>query len=276
MKQAEIMAEELLILLTYGLDLVLCPTFRNLDQSYEGWLYRNGLLRRVHWLEKQRWIAREQKRHGWVVRVTESGRDVAVGSRDPEARWERTWDGWWRQFVFDLPIHQQKLRVSLLRWLRRNGFGYLQDSVWITPDPVDKVAEALKGFRDDVESFTILECRCAKGFNNSALVTGAWPFEALGESYRAYIEFADATTKRLRKEQIHPREVFALLRKEREAWAKAFDADPLLPRALWPDGYGGPRAWRARQGLLRTLGQQLAPGDTVPHRRRRTIRMLHV
>jgi DNA-binding transcriptional regulator PaaX len=91
-------------------------------------LYRDGLLRRIHCLEKQKLIARERKRHGWVVRVTESGRALAVGSQHPEARWGRNWDGWWRQFIFDLPVHQQGSRVSLIRWLRHNGFGYLQDS----------------------------------------------------------------------------------------------------------------------------------------------------
>lgn len=45
------MSEDLLIFLSYCFDRVMRPTFHRWDQSYEGWLYRNGLLRRVHYLE---------------------------------------------------------------------------------------------------------------------------------------------------------------------------------------------------------------------------------
>jgi len=251
--KTQILAEEILTLLCYGYDLLAMPTFRKWNQSYEGWLYQNRLLDRIQYLEAQKFLLRKGGGSDWVFQLTQEGRSLACGGRDLDQQWNRPWDGWWRQFVFDLPVGQQRARVSLLRWLRRNGFGYLQDSVWISPDPVSEMAGALKEFREDAESFTVLECRCAAGFSNAALVLAAWPFEKIGDSYRAYEQFAQATTRQVSGKQIHPRELFALLRAERQRWKLAVERDPLLPRALWPADYIGHRALETRRTLLRLV-----------------------
>lgn len=252
--KAQFVAEELLLLMAYGADLLMFPTFRKWNQSYEGWLYSNGLLKRLHYLERQKLLARLGKSKGkgqdWVFQLTDAGRVHAWGGRDPEERWQRKWDGWWRQFVFDLPMTHHATRPRLIRWLRANGYGYLQDSVWISPDPATGLAETLKPFVGDAEAFTVLECRCAPGFNNSSLVKAAWQFTKINEGYRGYQRFAIETARRLRKDRLHPRELFAMLHAEQKQWAIAVRRDPLLPLPLWPEDYEGRRAWEVRKELL--------------------------
>lgn len=264
MKKTEIRVEEILTLLVYGFDLLSRPTFQNWDQSYECWLSRNGMLRRMQYLEAQKYLAREGGRAAWVYRLTESGRQRALGD-NVEQRWSRPWDGVWRMLIFDLPVEEQQARQKLLRWLHRRGFGYLQDSVWIHTDPVDDLAKSLKPFRDDVESFTILECRCAAGFSNSALVRAAWSFDTLNEAYQIYQRFAKEAISRLRSGCLHPSELFALLREERERWTAALDRDPLLPRTLWPETYEAPSALKVRKRLLALLPKQVK-GTSLSHR----------
>jgi DNA-binding transcriptional regulator PaaX len=51
----------------------------------------------------------------------------------------------------------------LCRYLRDNGFGYLQNSVWISPDPVTAEREVLGGGKINVESLILLDARpCAR------------------------------------------------------------------------------------------------------------------
>jgi DNA-binding transcriptional regulator PaaX len=38
--------------------------------------------------------------------------------------------------LFDVPTGQNAQRERLRRCLRDKGFGYLQNSVWISPDPL--------------------------------------------------------------------------------------------------------------------------------------------
>ena len=67
------------------------PTFCNLEQSFEGWTYREGLLKQVARLEVRGLLesrvdpATGQRLH----RLTTAGRLAASGGRDPEAAWSR-------------------------------------------------------------------------------------------------------------------------------------------------------------------------------------------
>ena len=160
--------------------------------------------------------------------------------------------------IFDLPAKQKKVRQRLIFWLRQNRFGYLQDSVWIRPDPVKDVTEVVRDFRDNAESFTMLQSRCVPGFSDPALVRAAWPFGKIREGYEEYLQFTATACLRLKAGQPHPRDLFRLLRDERLCWRAAFQADPLLPRVLWPDDYNGEKAWRTRRQLLRALVAQLS------------------
>ena len=249
---------EILSLLAYGLNLLSIPTLHNWNRSYDGWLNSHGFSRRLRHLESRQLVTRERKSGAWVYQLTQAGRKLVDRGRNPKMLWQRKWDGWWRQLVFDLPINQQSARISLLRWLRRNGFGYLQDSVWISPDPVKEIARAVKTFRDDAESFTILECRCAPGFSNGSLVRAAWPFAQINKSYQAYQQFIATTLKRLQTGKLHPRDLFTILRTENKHWTEAFDRDPLLPSKLWPHDYAGHQAWEARQHFFGLAAYQVS------------------
>ncbi len=65
--------------------------------------------------------------------------------------------------LFDVPQSKASDRARLRRSLADRGFGYLQNSVWITPDPLTEEREALGAGRVDVESLIILEARPCAG-----------------------------------------------------------------------------------------------------------------
>ncbi len=244
-------AESVLNLVLWGAGKLIVPTWHNLFESYEGWEYRTRLRHQLRRLENQQLLQRERQAQGIVYCVTESGRLAACGGRDPGARWDRPWDGCWRMILFDLPAGHQRVRFRLWRWLRENHFGYLQNSVWICPDPIPRVMEALKPYRDDVESFTVMEARCSAGVSDRSIVDGAWDFPEINRRYQGYI----ATVR-----VVGSREGGGLaswLRREREAWSYAVSADPLLPRSLLPKGYLGIEAWRARARALKLASRQL-------------------
>src|SRR5687767_11653237 len=96
-------SEELLNTLFWALDMFAQPTLRNLTSSYEEWAYRNGLSRQVYRLEKANLITRSGSTDQRIFRVTDEGRRLALGGRDPEKHWGRKWDGLWRLVVFDIP-----------------------------------------------------------------------------------------------------------------------------------------------------------------------------
>src|SRR2546427_9500737 len=106
--------EELLYLLLWACDMAARPTFRNLTDSFEGWAYRTGFHRQLAALEKQQLLeAKPASANERLYRLTEVGRQLALGRRDPMSDWKRRWDGKWRLVIFDVPRSKSSHRVRL-------------------------------------------------------------------------------------------------------------------------------------------------------------------
>lgn len=250
--------KELLILLVWCLDKTSRPTLRNLTESWEEWEHRTRIREDFRRLEKRQWLVRESNAGRTEHRLTPAGRLAALGGREPAAQWSRRWDGAWRMLLFDLPVSHAQTRMRLWRWLRANHFGYLQQSVWITPDPLGELSAALARFREDVEFCTVMESRCAAGYTNSALVLGAWDFVQINQRYREYLECLRTAPRPKSRGAKDSLELFRWLREERLAWETAVWPDPLLPRELCPADYVGQEAWKAKSRILSELAGQVA------------------
>jgi phenylacetic acid degradation operon negative regulatory protein len=250
--------EEFLYLLLWTCDMLWHPTWRNLTDSFEGWAYRRGLLRELQRLEKEQWLERQAACPGErLLRLTEAGRLHALGGCDPEVRWNRHWDERWRLALFDVPEGRAVLRNKLRRYLRARGFGYLQHSAWITPDPVEDERKLLADAPMDVGTLLFMEARPCAGESDEAIVGSAWDFAAINAHYASYLQVlarypsgaldSDAAAEAFRR----------WAGEERQAWLEALKEDPLLPDSLLPAGYLGREAWRRRLEVMRAAGEQM-------------------
>ncbi len=249
--------EEFLYLLLWGAETLMHPTFRNLHESYEGWAYRTGLLPQLARLERRKLIEKKPgKMAQRIYRLTETGRLTALAGRDPEARWSRSWDGRWRLVVFDLPERQNAARVRLRRFLKERNFGYLQNSLWITPDPLDDRVAKLGAGGKDVESFLTLEARPCSGESDRAIVAGAWDFNKINRRYEDCLCLLKNHPPFHRIAAAGTDKLWQWARRERVLWRAAIQSDPLLPSVLLPRGYRGKEVWRKRNSVLRKAGQR--------------------
>ncbi len=229
------------------------PTMRNLMGGYESWAYSTGWERQLNALEESGHVesrAMGADPRNRVYRLSAKGRVAALGGRDPEACWARPWDGMWRMVLFDIPEERGTERWKLRRYLRSREFGYLQNSVWISPHPVELERSILEKGKIHAESFTVLEGRPAAGESDMDLVEGAWDFEEINKRYRCFEEVLREVPKLKLLDESAAVDLRDWWRREREAWIDAVSIDPLLPRALWPEGYRGEIAWQARVKCL--------------------------
>ncbi|MBM3858357.1 MAG: hypothetical protein FJ395_01755 [Verrucomicrobia bacterium] len=253
------MVEDALLMLLWTADKLSRPTLSNLMESYEGWEWRNRIPRQLQRMEQRQLLAREKQGEQIVFQLTSLGRLEILGGKDAPAQWDRPWDGLWRQVLFDLPVVRRRTRLRLWRWLRDNGFGYLQQSLWIHPHPVGELISALDDFRDDVETFLLMEAHCCGGYSNQSVVLGAWDFEEINRRYEGYQRTARLDRAAARRILASPQQLDGWLRSERIAWQHALTLDPLLPRSLWPTGYRGERAWEVRKNSFALLAERLRP-----------------
>jgi phenylacetic acid degradation operon negative regulatory protein len=255
--------EELLYFLLWSCEMLARPTFRNLTESFEGWAYRNGFRRQLAELERQQLLeslppqGKPSPSVERALRLTEAGRLHALGGRDPESRWQRTWDGVWRLVLFDLPLGQDRARDRLRLYLREQGFGYLQQSVWISPDPVRGQKEVLAGSKADVESLILLDARPSAGETDEEIVAGAWDFPAINDRYARHLEVLASRPRDPLSDQAAAKSFRKWASREREAWLSAVADDPLLPAALLPRDYLGRKAWQTRLKVMTEAADQL-------------------
>jgi phenylacetic acid degradation operon negative regulatory protein len=250
--------EEFLNLLLWSADMLAHPTFRNLTESYESWAYRKGLLRQVATLQERQLVERGTRAaNDRLYRLTARGRLHVLGGRDPEEQWARPWDGQWRLVLFDVPTTQNVQRERLRRYLRDGSFGYLQRSVWITPDPLEAERRVLGGGKINVESLLLLEARPCAGESDAEIVAGAWDFEGINRRYARHLKLLDDRPRGALRNDATAKALLRWAAAEREAWLDAVTNDPLLPRRILPSDYLGQQAWRRRVKVLRAAGRQV-------------------
>jgi phenylacetic acid degradation operon negative regulatory protein len=243
---------ELLNLLLWSADSLVNPTWRHVFETYEGWKYRNGLLIQLGRLERRKWITRKSRdRRDRVYRLSAQARVHALGGRDLETRWGRAWDGRWRLVIFDIPNQRNAERARLRRYLHGRDFGYLQNSVWISPDPLEEEHRALAGGAINVESLILLEARAIAGESPEQIVVGAWDFDGINERYSRYLKVLGAAPRRIRNDKTSAIKLFQWLSQERKSWLNAVTKDPLLPSRLLPANYLGQKAWRWRAKVMK-------------------------
>lgn len=251
--------EELLNILLWSAGILVNPTWRNLFESYEGWAYRNGLLIQLGRLEERKWVTRKSRdRSDRVYRLSAQGRVHALGGRDPEARWGRAWDGRWRLVIFDIPRERNAERAWLRRHLRSRNFGYLQNSVWITPDSVEAEQRILAGGVINAESLVLLEARACAGESDEEIVAGAWDFDSISDHYSRYLKVLARAPGRSPKDKAAATKFLRWMSEEREAWLEAITLDPLLPARILPANYLGQKAWRRRLKVMEKVAEKMA------------------
>lgn len=181
-------------------------------------------------LQGESWNCRESEPSGrWVGRLREELAPQAFHEADPETCWNRRWDQKWRLLAFDIPAKPHARRQKLWRWLKQNRLGLLQRSLWISGKPLQEIREL---FHDAANSHTLLvwEAPTPAGLNPVSIVEQAWDMAGLDADYQAALSLssAEATPENLRKATFR--------------WQKAVQADPLLPRSLYPKSFRGFRA----------------------------------
>jgi DNA-binding transcriptional regulator PaaX len=157
---------------------------------------------------------------------------------------------------------QNARRERLRRYLRDEGFGYLQDSVWITPDSLAEERKILVGGKINVESLILLEARSCAGVSDAEIVAGAWDFEHINRRYARHLKILDERPRGALRDEGAAKALRRWAAAECAAWLDAVTNDPLLPERILPPDYLGQATWWRRVEVLREAGWQLRAFNT--------------
>lgn len=246
-------SEDWLALLLWGLDILARPSPANILRGFEAWDYEQRLRPQLRNLERAKLLERRGPGQNYTCHLTPQGRLTACGGVDPPERWRRSWDGKWRLLLFDLPSHDTQVRQRLWRWLRSQRFGYLQHSVWISPDPISEEELPLKHLKLTPESFTVIEGRPTAPDSDADIVRSAWDLATINRRHQSVLNLGRRGLDLAKRAEPKPAELRQWLADDREQWLIAINSDPLLPDALLPNSYLGREAWKLRHSAYLAL-----------------------
>ena len=119
----------------------------------------------------------------------------------------------------------------------------LQNSVWITPDPLTEERQILGGGKIKVESLLLLEARPCAGESDAEIVAGAWDFEHINRRYARHLKVLDERPGGALRNDATAKALLRWAAAEREVRLDAVTNDPLLPGRILPSDYLGQQAW---------------------------------
>ncbi|MEX1048402.1 MAG: PaaX family transcriptional regulator C-terminal domain-containing protein [Akkermansiaceae bacterium] len=226
------------------------PTYFNLEQSFEGWAYRNGLLNQIHQLEAQGFLEATQDPASGnrLHRLTEAGRAVVLGGRDPETAWAMPWDRKWRLFLFDIPELESTKRRQLNRALAKAGCGCLQGSVWISPVTPPAIEKLIASDDPDCTHLLLLLADSKGPKADAKMAESAWDFETIHVAYQKLQETLDRFPQVARNKSRGSLAEWTA--SENAASRGVLRIDPLLPSELLPKKYTGRKVWKNRRKIL--------------------------
>lgn len=136
-KQVKNLTEEILL---WFVDVIKAPAKAFLDTPYKNYIPKRKFYSAMESLQRGKYV----KKEGKSFIITKKGK-----IRGWYIKWKikkisiKNWDGKWRILFFDVPETKKSLREKLRKKLIIFNFVRLQDSVWVTPLPVEKELEEL-------------------------------------------------------------------------------------------------------------------------------------
>ena len=240
------------LILLVGTDALTSLPLRNYH-SLAGWESEHALRRQLRAMQNRGLITLNgEKPADWVPQITKVGRHLARNEIDPQVAWSSPWDGKWCIVSFDLPQDQPSRRYQLNSWLKRQRFGRLQGSLWISHRFSQNWSEAVSQIDANPHDIIFLASTSIGKLSAEQIVANAWDFKTINALYGEYLQFltfnppAHSGARQMTESPIN------WFRSEHSLWRKAYSLDPFLSKELLPSSYLGYRAFLARQEMFKT------------------------
>ncbi len=202
-------------------------------QSWDFWfgqrdqfVKRKSLLNTISRLLKTERIERVIKGGKVKISITPKGlKTLGTVNFDLDKFSNKKWDEKWRLVVFDIEEKYKFQRESIREKLRELGFGKLQESVWMSPFPIER--ELAEYFDDESIHGEVLITRSdILVGDNKGLANRVWKLEEINDAYESlYDNWLDGNNSKGAKEAFE----FEM------SFFELLGNDPFLPAELLPE-----------------------------------------
>lgn len=192
------------------------------------------------------------------LKISESGSAQLAAYLHPDKRWNQKWNGIWYLLLYDVPEADRSYRNVLRQFLKTQRMGCFQKSVWVAPRDIRAQYSDLEEAAALGSFACLFEARTVLGMPAEKVVSESWDMEYLDTIQKRFCDVYTDNLKFLKETGSFDQEsLMRLAAEEMDAYRSAFVLDPLLPKALLPDGYHGRKAFELHQKVIRELRQRV-------------------
>lgn len=198
-------------------------------------------------MNKQGWVAARRKGNKSYYCLT----DIGIKRIDEAAKRifklrPAQWDGKWRMLMYTIPEEKRHIRDELRQELVWSGFGMLENSIWITPNPLDEEMNMIIE-RYDIEPYThFFEAKYKGPQKNEQLVQYCWDIDHINARYDEFIQQYSKKyildKNKVATDQMSDENCFVERTKLVHEYRKFLFIDPGLPKDLLPEKWLGRHA----------------------------------
>lgn len=213
------------------------PTQRDwyhLNYIFKGKGHPRNYYQAMHRLLTTGQIEKEVTNGKVVLRITPSGLTRLKKTYPLEKLRREKWNGLWRQVIFDIEEKHKKDREFARRKLKELGFGMLQESVWISPFPIEREIDEFFSSQHLRGELIVLNSSIYSG-DEKQLANRAFKLDVLNESYE---DLADEWEKIMAASPKNE----AKVKKWQTKYYDLLLKDPFLPKELLPQPWFGTTA----------------------------------
>lgn len=211
-------------------------------------------------MNKQGWIQSIRRGNRSYYQMTDKGKERLEEAAGRIFKFHpHHWDGKWRMISYSIPEEIRHVRDEFRKELVWSGFGSLSNSLWISPNPLEKQVHNLME-KYEITAYVHLFLSEYHGpKEQKELIATCWDIQAINEKYNEFIKrysekyIIDRT--KIQKGEMTDGECFverAILVHE---YRKFLFSDPGLPEELLPDEWLGDSAAQLFTSYYKELAQ---------------------
>lgn len=196
---------------------------------------------------KQGWVQSEKIGNKSYYYLTQQGltRIDEAGNRIFKIK-PHSWDGKWRILIYSIPEEKRHLRDELRKELIWSGFGSFSNSVWITPNNLEKEVQLIIEKYEIQEYVDFFVSEYIGPHSADSIVQRSWALEETDERYKDFIkkysEIYIIHQSMIKKNQMSDAECFVARTNLVHEYRKSLFVDPGLPEELLPQVWSGSHA----------------------------------
>ncbi|MGE7765479.1 PaaX family transcriptional regulator [Peribacillus sp. NPDC096540] len=156
------------------------------------------------------------------------------------------WDGLWRVVTYSIPEEKRVLRNQVRKELSWTGFGLMSNSIWVSPNPLEKQVLTLMDTYDLKDYLIIFSSSQVITHTNEEILSTCWDLKEINKNYLTFIQQYESKLHDMQQavweDTISNEQCFYERTKIVHEYRKFLFLDPGFPLDLLPGDWHGIKA----------------------------------